>query len=160
MKPGWQWPAAMTGILVITVVANAFVYYAANHDPSFAVEDNYYEKAVDWDAHMAQEARNRALGWRLTTALGAPARDTIPLAVTLTDSAGRPLDGADVRLTAMQIAHAADPLRLTMEPDVTVPGRYAARLASPWAGWWELRFDIVRGSDRFTARLRRETGGT
>ena len=61
---GWYWPVAIVGLLVGGAAANIGFMIVANRDATFAVEPDYYRKAVDWDRAMAQEARNVELGWR------------------------------------------------------------------------------------------------
>ena len=48
------WPIGVATILASTVVANIIVMQIANDDPSFAVEPDYYRKAVNFDATMAE----------------------------------------------------------------------------------------------------------
>ena len=66
---GWYWPVAIVGLLVSGAAANIGFMIVANRDATFAVEPDYYRKAVDWDHTMAQEARNAELGWRVTAQL-------------------------------------------------------------------------------------------
>ena len=46
MKREHLWPAGLTLILAITVAANIWVMRIASDDPSFAIEPNYYARAV------------------------------------------------------------------------------------------------------------------
>ena len=66
---GWYWPVAIVGLLVGGAAANIGLMIVANRDATFAVEPDYYRKAVDWDRTMAQEARNVELGWRVSAQL-------------------------------------------------------------------------------------------
>ena len=169
MKRGLGWPIGMAVILVLTVAANVGMITLANDDPTFAVEPDYYQKAVRWDEAMAQERANDALGWRLEPSLSlapdAPAR----LLVHVTDAAGAPLTGAVLTVQAMHNARAAQVFAATLAP-TDVAGAYRAELPLRRAGQWELRFEVTRGAERFTARSRVEatfapravahTGGT
>ena len=49
MKRGGWWPIAITGVLAATVAANIWVAKIASDDPSFAIEQDYYRKAITWD---------------------------------------------------------------------------------------------------------------
>ena len=69
MKRGTLWPVAVAGILGLTVAGNIWLIRVASGDPSFAVEENYYQRGVHWDDEMAQRARNIALGWKLAASL-------------------------------------------------------------------------------------------
>ena len=155
MKRGLGWPIGMAVILLLTVAANVGVIMVANDDPSFAVEPDYYQKAVHWDDAMAQARANESLGWRLEPSLslsaGAPAR----LVVRLSDSSGAPLAGATLTVQAMHNARAAEVFAATLAP-ADVAGAYRAELPLERAGQWELRFEVTRGAERFTARTRIE----
>lgn len=151
MKRGMGWPIAIAAILGTTVAANFWVLYVANRDPSFAIEKDYYQKALRWDDEMAQEARNTALGWRLSPTLTPIAADGATLTVQLTDSAGATLDGAKVTVAALHNAHAGTVLDATLAPASSGRGAYEVHLPMHRAGEWELRFEAVRGTDRFTA---------
>jgi nitrogen fixation protein FixH len=158
MKRGLGWPVGMGVILALTVAANVGMIMLARGDPSFAVEPDYYRKAVQWDDAMAQERANAALGWRLvpslTLAAGAPAR----LVVQLADAAGAPLAGATLTVQAMHNARAAEVFEATLAASGAA-GTYEAALPLRRAGQWELRFDVRRGAERFTARARVEAAG-
>ena len=54
MKRGLWWPIAVAAILATTVAANIWVMMIANDDPSFAIEPDYYRKALAWDTTLAQ----------------------------------------------------------------------------------------------------------
>ena len=153
MKRGGLWPAGVALILAATVGGNIWLYRVAKDDDSFAIEPNYYAKAVAWDSTMAQAQRNGAIGWHLQSTLGAFSRNGALLRVSLTDSLGRAVSDATITVDAMYNARAAQVVRATLSPD---GGGYAARLPVRHGGQWELRFDVVRGGERFTASARVE----
>lgn len=155
MKRAMMWPLGISALLTLTVGANIALYVVARDDPSFAIEPNYYAKAVAWDSTVAQGRRNAALGWRLTPALGAyTAGEGALLSVTLTDSSGARIADAVVNVSALYTARAARVLASTMVAD---EHGYRTRLAVQHVGQWELRFDVSRGTDRFTAVSRVES---
>ena len=149
MKRGTWWPISLAGVLATTVAANIWVAVIANDDPSFAIEPDYYRKAVEWDTTLAQGRHNASLGWRLTPTMGAIAADgSTLLSAQLTDSAGSAISGAVVRVTALAVARASDVHQATLAP--AGAGTYAVRLEARRAGEWELRFDATRGGEHFT----------
>ena len=81
------WPAAIIAVLVGQVGFGLWMSHVANDDPHFAVEPNYYARAVNWDATMAQSRLDRALGWQavatLTRAKGTAA--TLRIALSLVE---------------------------------------------------------------------------
>ena len=154
MKRGMWWPIGIATVLTLTVGANFWVLAVANDDPSFAVEPDYYQKALRWDDEMAQQQRNAALKWRLTPALAPFGDEGAVLTVQLTDSAGVALSGAKVTVAALANARANSVLDATLVPGAH--DSYAVVLPIDRAGEWELRFEAVRGGERFTAVRRVE----
>ena len=155
MKKGLGWPISMAAILVMVVALNIWVAVIANDDPSFSIEPNYYQKAVAWDSSMAQARHNAALNWSLTPTLGAFATDRgATLRVRLTDSTGAAIHDARIHVAALYNARANAVYTATLDPDG--PDAYVVMLPVHHAGEWELRFDVTRGPDRFTATARVE----
>jgi nitrogen fixation protein FixH len=153
MKRGSAWPVAVGIILGTCVAANIWIIRLANADPSFAIEENYYQKALHWDDEMAQRERNAALGWQLDPTLSSISADSgAELRLTLRDAEGVPLEGAGVTVRAMHNARAGEPLDAVLEPHGG--GGFSARLPMRRAGLWEVRFEVRRGAERFTARRR------
>lgn len=158
MKRGLGWPIAVTIILALTVAANIWVAVVAGDDPSFAIEPDYFHKAVTWDSTLAQARENAQLGWRLESRLAAfDARSGARLSVTLVDSAGVPIPDAIVRVSALYNARANQVFDATLA--APVPSRspeYTAQLPVTHAGEWELRFEVLRGGKKFTTTSRVE----
>lgn len=154
MKRGLGWPIAVTAILGATVGANIWVAVIANDDPSFAVEHDYYRKAVQWDSTMLQGRENERLGWRLEPTL-APfgRRDGSALSVTLTDGSGAPIRDARIEVTAFFNARADSVVHAELR-EVAGGTSYDTTLPIHHAGAWELRFDVHRGRERFTNTAR------
>ncbi len=153
MKRGMQWPIGIAVVLAATVVSNVWIAVVASRDEAFAVEPDYYNKAVHFDDEMALRAESARLGWRVIPQLrlGTSAREG-SLTATVTDSAGTPLRGATVTVLAMHNARASHQLTATLAD--TGNGAYTAPLDARRPGEWELRFTVTRGSDRFAVRER------
>jgi len=146
------WPVAIVLVLVLTVAANAYLYWKASDPNGMAMEPDYYRKAVAWDSTRALERDSDALGWRLEARLAHAAGGQVE--AWLTDAAGAPLIAAHVELDAIHnlsggaFQHAALVER--------APGVYLAALPLVHDGLWELRFDVRRAGRHFTRTLRRE----
>ena len=154
---GLGWPIAMSLILAATVVVNLWVMHLARSDPSFAVETDYYARAVHWDDELEQRRRNEALGWQLAPSLARGDGDSTLLRVRLADAAGRPLGGAAVAVEAFAVARSARIERATLAvAPGDEPGAYDGRLRMAQPGLWELRVVATRGGERFTAVRRVE----
>ena len=150
------WPTLIITVLVGNLLLGVFLVRLANSDTHFAVEPDFYRRAVEWDATQAQARANVALGWRIEPILGPlAATGPTPLAVAVHDAAGAPVAGATVTLEALQVAHASERITAALQPD-TAAGRYVAPVELPREGLWELRVAVSRGSERFTGDLRVE----
>jgi nitrogen fixation protein FixH len=155
MKRGYQWPIAMAGLLALTVAANVGVAIVASGDPSFAIEPDYYRKAIAWDSALEQSRANADLGWRIEPALDAFARGKgAALRVRILDASGAPISRAAVRVSALHNARARDVIEDSLRP--SGGGEYVATLPIARAGQWELRFDVRAGGARFTSTARIE----
>lgn len=150
LAPHVRWPLFVVGALVLQVVASLITIYLATSNPSYAVEDDYYHKALRWDEIRAQQRRNDELGWRMTFDVTppAPTGESARLSVDLTDADGAPIDGATVTVEAFHNARADEILRAPFE--ARGDGHYRASLPMRRSGLWEFRFVSQRGDDRFT----------
>ena len=150
IPPHVRWPAFIAGALALQVLASIVTIYLATSNPSYAVEDDYYQKALAWDDRRAQERRNLELGWTLKFEVtpATVAADRAVLSVDLGDAGGAPVDGALLTVEAFHNARADDLLgaRLGDRGD----GRYAVAMPITRGGVWEFRFVAERGEDRFT----------
>jgi hypothetical protein len=156
-RSGLLWAMVPVVLLGAGVSGLGVLASLAAHDPSFALEHDYYQKAVHWDRQQAEWAENARLGYGVAVELGAGSGG-IELVVRVTDRTGVPLRGARVEVEAFANARAADrrTLRLVEGED----GRYHAPLGTPRAGLWELRFAVAQSSDRFTHVTRVEVPRT
>ena len=151
MKRGAAWPYIIGGALALHVIASLVVVFIATSDPSYAVEEDYYQKALAWDEKRAQDSTNSTLGWSFEFAVTPPDSpgDHPKLDVTLHDEAGVPLTGAAVSVATFHNSRSDDILRAPV-PETADPGVYSTSLPMQHNGRWELRFVVERGSDRFT----------
>ena len=158
MKRSTLWPIGIAAILMTTVGANFALLYVAGDDPSFSIEPNYYAKAVAWDSTMAQSARNAHLAWRVVPALApfSPEQGAV-LTVSVLDSTGASINDATVSVSALYNGRAGVVLQSTLRHADSV---YRTTLPVSHKGQWEFRFEVTRGSERFTsaARIEAEQG--
>jgi hypothetical protein len=66
------------------------------------------------------------------------------------DAQGRPIEGARVRVTGYQRAHAAEPIDVALIN--SGPGRYHGVLAGR-RGWYDLLVTVELGASRFSRRV-------
>ena len=159
MKKGWQWPFAVAALLGGCVLANVVLIVRAVDDPSFSVEPDYYEKGVAWDAHQAQAARNKELGWSVAIDVGPATRDTrrAPVVVQLNGRDGRPVEGASLSVEAFHNARASQVVRGALTEDAL--HAYAGALPVLRPGLWEFRLEARRGAELFTAVVDQDAPG-
>jgi nitrogen fixation protein FixH len=154
----WAWaPGALLAALLGTQLT---VLHFVLEDPSFALEPDYYRKAVAWDTQRALERQSQALGWHAEIAAqpGLPAPPGLQprgleLRVQLLDAQHGPLDGAAVHVQGFANARAARVFEVTLRE--TSAGTYTAEIPSSVLGLWEFRLEATRGADRFAEVLRK-----
>jgi nitrogen fixation protein FixH len=102
-----------------------------------------YEEGLHHDAERASRA---ALGLAVAVDDEAPVAGATSLAFRLVDRQGRGVEGARVTVELSR----PDTSRGEVKGDAreTAPGRYAAAVAFPGPGAWDVRFDVQRGADR------------
>ena len=143
------WPWVPAGLLTCMLAGLGTMAVIATRDPGFALERDYYKKAVAYDSVIAQRAENARLGWSAQTDVGpASLRDETLLVIRLRDRVG-PAVGARVSVEALRNASAGR----VLEAELTArsAGEYEGRLPLGYGGLWEFRVTAERGSDRFTA---------
>lgn len=124
MSAAARWTSAIVGLLGMSVVAVVILIVAATRTGGRQVVPAYDTRALAHGDVMAQQARDRALGWQAR-----PAFDGDALTIDLRDRAGAPVRGATLtvdayhRTEAARVHHAA--------PIEAAAGRYQADAA----GW-------------------------
>jgi nitrogen fixation protein FixH len=153
MKRGLHWPVALIAVLIFSSAGQIWFAVTASRDKAFAVEGNYYDKAVHWNDELAQRRTNSRLGWKLSPTLRLwTANGDGSLEVDVRDAAGFALEGASVQVLAMHNARADRQLSAKLAE--VGAGVYRAPVLAQRPGEWELRFTVTRGSERFTATER------
>ena len=150
MKPGRLWPVIIAGALAVHVVASLVVVFIATSDPSYAVEEDYYQKALHWNDKRAQDRMNDSLGWSIDFSVEPPASpgDQPTLELRLQDGDASPLDGAVVSVEAFHNARSGDIVRI--QPTPAGDGVYRASFPADRNGRWELRFTVDHDGRHFT----------
>jgi len=149
-----RWMLAPIGLLVSSVVGLGSMAFVAIHDPNFALEHDYYQKAIHWDQTQAQAADNQRLAYRFSVPpsieLDSTGRGVVELRIT--DHAGQPVSGAHVVAEAFPNAFSDEITQLTFSEGTG--GVYSARLGGHRPGLWEIRLSMDSGNDHATAIVR------
>jgi len=144
------WPAFVVGILSVSLTVCAITVVAATSDPSYAVESDYYEKAISWDESARLRAESEALGWSAVVAVTEPEAGARALEVRLCLADGSPADGAAIRALAFHHARRGEAREIELEPvGGGGGGVYRGALGPGRAGLWQVRLRAERGPDLF-----------
>ena len=146
----WAWLPAL--LLASLIGAQVTVLAFVLDDPTFATEEDYYRKAVDWDARMARERQSQAMGW--TAQLSVESTRQHPVTLQLRDARGHAVSNARVTGVAFHNARAADPILVALNE--VSPGVYQFKLGAVRAGLWELRLRATRARDSYETTHRFE----
>ena len=142
MKSGLHWPLMIVALLTCSVAGNVYMLIRANNDPSFAVEPDYYQKAVTWDESQQMKADSEALGWGAEITVSAHRVE-----LRLTDDLGKPIDDAEVKVIAFPNARAQHVLTSSLQS--VGDGTYAWAQDFGRPGLWEFRFVAKKGPSRY-----------
>ena len=150
IKPNVFWPAVIAGALALHVAAMMVMVYFATSNDSYAVEPDYYQKALHWNDKRAQDRVNAELGWQLEYTVEPAAAGQDPtLSIGLTSADGEPVTGATVAVETFANARRDDILTAKVSPSES---GYQTTMPMRRDGLWEFRFTATRGDDLFTYR--------
>ena len=158
MKKGWYWPWFIGILLVATAGGQGVMLYAATHDSTFALEPDYYKRAVAFDTVIQQQRANLALEWTAHASVGPLVDGQREVALTLTDGNAHPITDARVRVTAIHNLEGDHQVSQSLR--ASTDGRFVASMPLMRAGLWELRVEALRGRERFTPSLRVDAAAT
>jgi nitrogen fixation protein FixH len=144
MTASFKWISAIVGLLVANVIAMVILAVVANNGTNQVIPD-YYARASHYDDELARSSASRALGWRVDVAI---TRGAIEVAVF--DAAGRPIEGAEVRVIGYQRAHAAELLDQVLAS--AGAGRYRAA-SHARAGRYDLTALVTSGGAQFSQHV-------
>jgi nitrogen fixation protein FixH len=139
---GWWYPWLFVGGMLIVIVVNAVLVFAAlDTFPGLETTD-HYRKGLAYNANLAAAREQRERGWKVDLSFAADAATAAEqgrgtLRVRFADRDGEPLAGLSVTAMLTRPAHAGHdfevPLRNLGE------GVYQATVALPLRGLWEAR---------------------
>jgi nitrogen fixation protein FixH len=154
MKAKHFWVGLVVALLSMTVITYGVGMVIAISDPSFAVEENYEEKAANWDEIQRERRASEALGWTvdLSTEPGR-IRGEAEVTLELYDKYGKAIHEADVEVECFHNARAADIKRASL--DFVADQYYRKTMMLHRTGIWEFRLKITRGEDVFVKTLRK-----
>ncbi len=169
-------------LLFSSVLGWIYMIGVAVDDPTFAVEEDYYQKAANYDAVLAKRRQSERLGWtaKIVRFSFLEGTDQARVEMVLEGSRGELIEGANVQIEALANLRADDVRRLSLtESCAETPahplqkseqstrsmerpceqeqrGHYVGVLQRPWPGIWELRISATSEGNQFVDRLRAE----
>jgi nitrogen fixation protein FixH len=129
MTPQVKWVVAIAALLGANVLAMVVLAVAASNGTNQVIPD-YYTKAAHYDDELARSAVSQALGWHVVVAIAGGAIDA-----TVRDATGDAIDGAQVRITGYQRAHASDAVDVALS--AAAAGHYRG-IVGAQRGWFDL----------------------
>lgn len=143
------WPALIIAMLGGQAILMLVMVYMATSDPSFAVEPDYYQKALHWDDMAARQRVSNQLGWSVAIAVSdqADLYKVRRLTCLLTDRNGEPIDGAEIEMLAFSHAQGSQRIHSVLEP--AGAGRYHTDMRVVRPGLWEFRIAARHGDQQF-----------
>jgi hypothetical protein len=149
----WAW--VPVGLLSAMFLGLGTLTYIAVSDPHFALEPDYYDKAVHWDRAQALARESASTGLKVTVDRLIRSSDgSVALRLRLVDRDARPVVGASVAVEAFPNAFANRVERLALSE--VAPGVYVGRLPRAVLGVWELRLTATSGTLRFRQVVRQD----
>lgn len=151
---GGRFWSLFPAILIVTMVGGLLALAKiAISDPSFAIERDYYKKAVAWDETAAQSRENARLGWKVELSTEPRGKELVVIA-KVKDARGAPIQGADVALEAFANSRASSVVRTRLESGTDASYRGGVALTHP--GLWEFRLKVEAHGQRFTEIVRQD----
>ncbi len=148
----WIWPALVVALLLVQVIISAVTLTVALSDPGFAVEPDYYNKALQWDESSATDVARA--GWTAELSLDAPRGGERSLRLRLRDRDAQPVEHAAVDALFFHHARASERYLATLHPHGA--GEYVSELSLDRPGVWEFRCSIRSDGRLLTCRQRIE----
>lgn len=142
--PRTRWVIAIAGLLGANVVAMTILAVTAGNGGTQVIPA-YYDKAAHYNDELDAAQVSRALGWHAGVAMSGGA-----IEVFVMDAAGAAIDGATVRVTGYQRAHAAELVDVTL---AAVGGGHYRGQVRGRPGWHDLTVRAERAGDRYLKQL-------
>jgi nitrogen fixation protein FixH len=136
-RKGHWIPWTFVGFFGVVFVANAILVWFALTTFTGLDREEPYLRGVDYNAVLAEERRQEALGWTAAVEV-----DAGRLAVEVADRLEQPLGGAVVHADVTRPVDAA--LDFSTELAAVGDGRYAAPVDWPAPGRWDVLVTVER----------------
>jgi len=146
---GLHWPVGLAVLFACSASGVLYTAFLGAGPGSRAIEPDYYERAVDWDAERARLDAADRLGWTIEPGIASrpDASGSRLVSVLLLDAQGEPILDALVEIVCFAHAHAHE--RITARLPGLGAGQYQTRIEGMGrAGHWELRVSVEARSEQ------------
>ncbi len=157
LPPHIAWPLFVVTLLVMGVSVSVGTLVMAHSDGGAQVVEDYYQKALDWDAHVAEAAATDALGWRVEIADAPGANETERiLEITFRDRDGQPVTELTGTVRGFRPQWASPVAMADLSEADDAPGVYRLTLPLSQRGLWDFEITASRDSLRFVKIIRKD----
>lgn len=150
----WKWVGLIVGLLALQVFVGAMAIYLANSDPTYSIEPNYHQKAMEYDKVLAARQASQQLGWKWTIAPGqqTDSSGSRQLIIQLQDAKLQPITDALVSIQLLHHARGNNRQIVHLTPILDKPGWYQGRGIIDRAGLWQVDLSADRQTEHFVDR--------
>ena len=133
-------PFAFVGFFAVVLATNAVMIWLAFASWTGLETESAYQKGLAYNDTLSAARAQAALGWQVEIAFTEPAVGRLEIALELADRHGNPLERATVEAALLRPTHAGHDLTVALER--RLGGLYAAEVAPPLAGQWDVDLTI------------------
>lgn len=137
----------LIGFFIVVASVNGIFIYAGVKTWPGLVSERAYEEGLAYNRTLAAARANAALGWTARLGFGGGQASLV-----LADRDGRAIDGMEAEAVFTRPVGKAAEVRVTLAS--LGDGRYAAPVALPLAGQWDMIVTVDGARDRFIAAER------
>ena len=139
-QPGWYIPWIFVAGFAIVIAVNGIMLHFAFSSWTGVQTEQHFLKGLKYNQDLAGARAQAERGWKVTTEFTGTDPQKGILALTLTDKDGNLLKDAEVKVAFIRPTSEGHDLR--MDLPYLGEGRFAAPVALPLAGQWDLRVEI------------------
>lgn len=145
------WPFVVVGLLAGHVTGMVIAVVITQHDKTFLVVPDYYDKAQHWDSSQAERRASASLGWsvQIEPGAGEDERGNRAVRFVLADAQGRAVPAAALEVNYFHHAHPDQQHKILLRADGADARTFQALLPMPYAGIWEFHFVANGGQKTF-----------
>lgn len=148
------WPAAIIGLLLLSGLTTAAIFWASRSDGGAQIVDDYYQKSVAWDSIAAVRDQSNLLGWTAAVSIRVEEDGRYGL-VTVIDRDGLPVEGLSGVAVVSRPQTSASYGTHALAPAGT-PGFYRFDFPYTTGGLWDIDLQTEKSGHRFARMIRVE----